>query len=517
MTDAAGILSNAFGNIAQSSAIGPQLELVARMKHAETANALAGMQMQEHRERQGILSSYRTAAQAGDPNATSLLAGLPDVQAQAQKNQMVQEQYRNERVGRAAQELRDAYPTAPDGSVPPQRVQAYQTTIAQLHKEGVIPSLMLPQLASQIPDDKFLHGVINRAMPLQAAETPKYQEIGQDKYGAKNFGFVDANRQTINGRPINSPDAAHTGVGNYGTRLEGLTGKEFLDALDPGDRSQVQAIIEGRKPPPSPNARTPFTQRLAEWVAQADPGFDNTAWRARNQLRAEFSSTKNGTAGGNIQALETAINHGDKLRTAHEALNNSGIPLGTIAREWVGNPLARNLSEGMSNFDAREGGFNAVRKGYFDEVAKVFAGTSGGVFDRAEWEHKLNSASSPAKRDEVISTLTEMMKGRLTALANSANRNNLQYGKEFGPYDLVNPTTSAKMKRILKEDGDLAPPGSKSDHGPLPQTQTAPPPNAAKLMDQVRAGAKEVTLPSGRVLSAQEYTDAYNQKYGAPK
>lgn len=485
----------------------------AQLQHSQLQSQLTQQQLTEGAARQGALSQFRQ-----NPNDISVLAGQPELYSQVQKNQAATEQYRNEQIARSAQELLHTTPERDEnGAIHPLRIDGYRKSVADLAQKGVIPTLAAPAALSQEPTDATLKGHINRGMPLAAAEVPKYQEVGQGKYGEKQFGFVDSNRQTINGQPVNAPGAQPPQTGSSGARLEGLTGKELLDALDPGDRSQVQAIIEGRKAPPSPNARNAYTQRIAEWVAAVDPGFDNTAWRARNQLRAEFASTKNGSAGGNIQALETAINHGEKLIKAHDALNNVGVPLGSVAREYIGNPIARNMSEGLSNFDAREGGFNAVRKGYFDEVAKVFAGSSGGVFDRAEWEHKLNSASSPAKRDEVMQTLTDMMKGRLTALANSANRNNLQYGKEFSPYDLVNPATAAKMKRILKDDGDLAPPGSKSDNGPLPQKQVAPPTGAQQLMDQVKSGAKSVTLPSGKVLSAQEYVDAFNQKYGAPK
>lgn len=461
--------------------LGGVLRNVAQIQHAQTANQLAQFQLQEGTERQSALSSYRGALQAGDPGALTKLAGLPDVYAQAQKNQTAQEQYRNEKAARAAMEVRDAFP---EGT--PERRQAYVQKLADLHQEGVVPSLAFQNLASQDPTDKFLHGIINRAMPVQAAEVPKFQKVGEltDKYGQKteNYGFVDSNRGTV--KPYPAPgEGAPSASGNYGNRLEGLTGKALLEALDPGDRAQVEAIIDGRKPPPSPNARTPFTQRLAEWVAQADPGFDNTIWRTRNQTRSEFGSTKPSSAGGNLNALGTALAHGDDVLKAAKGLNNSDLPLANIARTYIGNPIARNMG-GMSDFATREDKFNGAKKAYMDEVAKVFAGAQSTLADRESWEAKLTAAKSLPQLEGVVQQMTKLMKGRVEQLTGQYNS---VMGTTKTPYDFMNPEAAGKMKRILGEDADLAAPGSKADHGPLPQGR-APgqqiPPAAVRFLMQ---------------------------------
>jgi hypothetical protein len=135
-------------------------------------------------------------------------------------------------------------------------------------------------------------------------------QAGTDKYGNHLPGFVNPRTQEIHLMGAGQPgQGTQTGAQPGGGDITGLTGQALLDALDPGDRAQVQAIIEGRQAPPSPNARNQRTQRIMEWVAQAEPGFDMTQWRARNTARSEFAANRPGTAGGNITALETAMGH----------------------------------------------------------------------------------------------------------------------------------------------------------------------------------------------------------------
>lgn len=323
-----------------------------------------------------------------------------------------------------------------------QLARQQSSTVQALIAKGIDPGAA--EAAARNPD------IMRQLAPVifGAKQNAEWKPIGNDKYGQQQYGWVNPNTQEVRdskGNLIGSPNAPGAPA-QSGPDVSGLQGKELLDALDPGDRNQVQAILDGRQAPPSPNARNARTQRINEWVAQAEPGFDMTTWKARNTLRTEMASTKPGTAGGSIIALDTAMSHMDRLQKSADALDNWTFPGSTLLRSGVTNPIARNL-EGTSSFNEREAAYNTDRKAVLDEAAKVFAGTST-VFDRKSWEEKLNATQTIGQQNAVIKELVGLMKGRVEAIAQASNRT---LGGNKTPYDFIAPTTASKMQKILGE------------------------------------------------------------------
>lgn len=489
----------------------PQFELpdpfaplarIAQLQHAQTQGALGQLSLQQAQEQRGALNAFRDASQAGDPAALTRLAGFPELQAQAQKVQMTQDQFRNEKAARAAMEVRDSHP---EGS--PERRQAYLAKISELQRDGIVPPLAMQNLSTQDPTDKFLHGIISRAMPIQAQEVPKFMKVGEavDKYGQKQeqYGFVDANRQKV--APYPAPgQGLPAGVSAEGApRLDELTGMALLDALDPGDRSQVKAILDGRQAPPSANARNPRTQRLMEWVAQVDPTFDMTTWKTRNETRAAYAK---GPEGRNVAALNTLPRHLEELYQAADDLKNWNISGGTVARHatnWVASAISPDAESRLKRFE------NA-RQAVAEELGKAFHGAAA-VSATEGWKGQFDATSSDKALKASILEAIKLATGRTEEL--EANYTRAMNGAPEKPF--ISPS-ARKAFDTLKAKVAASGAG-KADHGSLPQTQVAPPETATTLLGQIKSGAKQVTLPSGKVLSAQEYVDAYNQKYGAPK
>lgn len=446
------------------------LQAAAAIQRAQTQNSLADLQLRQSNQQYGALQAFNQNKDIGE------LAMFPDIQQKVVGAQSAMRGDAAEQMARAAQRVQIA---GPEGSQ--EREAAKQAELAGLAKVGHIAPLAYQSMVSKPATDDVLKGIITQGMPLAAAEAPKFGEVGEDvdKYANKRkvFGFIDPIRQTVSVRPL-APSSGGNAFG--GPPTTELTGQALLDTLDPGDREQVKAILDGRQQPPSANARNPRTQKIMEWVAQADPSFDMTTWKARNQLRSEFASSKSG-AGGNIQALETAMYHMDRLDKATKALNNSDIPLGSVAREFIGNPIARNMS-GLSDYDARAGTFELAKKAVLDEATKVFVGSSGGVFDRESWESKLQAADSPTKQKAVLKELVGLMKGRVESLATTWNRT--MGGAERNAYDLISPETGAKVKKMLGE-------ATKENAGQVPKTT---PEQQGAILDEARkaiAGGKK--------------------------
>lgn len=280
-------------------------------------------------------------------------------------------------------------------------------------------------------------------------QNAEFKQIGVDQYGSPQYGWINANTQTITpaSATVAGPNGERQAPAPAGPDMN-LNGAEFLATLPEADRALVQGMIEGRVAPTG-NARNPRTQRLMAWAAQVEPGFDFTKWTARNTMSRSTGGSAPNTMGGNITALNTAMAHAESLLKAGENLgNNINVPGATLAREYIGNPIARN-AQGLSDFDAREGAFNTTRKALMDEVAKVFAGSQSALADRRAWEEKLTSASSPAQLNGVVRQLAELLKGRIQA---QADQYNSVMGSQRDPYSFMSPKAAASMRRLLGEE-----------------------------------------------------------------
>jgi hypothetical protein len=378
----------------------------------------------------------------------------------------------------------------------PRAVETENLTVRALMRRGLDEATA--RAAARVP------ALIPTLLGPRASDWTFTAQAGVDKYGNHIPGFVNARTQEIRLLGANQPGQQPGG----GTARDttGLTGQALLDALDPGDRAQVQAILEGRQAPPSPNARNQRTQRIMEWVAQADPTFDMTNYQARNATNREFAANRPGTAGGAITALETAMGHLERLSRNADALGNNSYPGGQLFRQYVENPIARNAT-GLSDFSARENNFNIVRKAALDEAARVFAGTGTGVFDRKAWEEKLTASQDPVTLQQGIRELVALMKSRIDSLAGSYNRT---MGTDRDAYSFMKPATAALMQRFLGEGGEEAPgagattPPTREQPSPTTGSPSAVPPRPS-------------SVPSGSMYSPsrQQWRDSDGRLYDA--
>lgn len=379
----------------------------ATVQQRYTQAALAQFNMQRANEQHGALRAFEEAKLRGDPNAANSLLRYPDLQKSVLENESTAQAAQRERIARAAQRVLH--------ETDPARKQAtYIQEIDAGHARGDIPTVMYQNLRQRPVDDEMLKGIIAQAMPLQGTEAPKYQKVGEevDKYGQKRdlYGFVDQLRQTVN-PPRNQPSSVG---GHVGAPLTDLTGQTLLDSLDPGDRSQVEAILEGRQAPPSPNARNARTQKIMEWVAQADPTFDMTKWKTRNETQAAYSK---GPEGRNITALNTLPRHLQELYTAADDLKNVNVPLGTLMRH-VTNPIAGYFSPDV---EARLNRFRNAKQAVAEELGKAFHGAAA-VSATEGWKGQFSDVSSDKSLKASILEAIKLATGRNEELEASYTR-----------------------------------------------------------------------------------------------
>jgi hypothetical protein len=473
----------------------PQFDLAtpllaaSQIQNAQTNNTLAQLRLRQANRQQGALDAYRTSGNLQD------LRGEPDIYAKY--SEMADADQQRKYLGNA----RDAQALL--AMKPEQRVQEWPTYLERARREGRIPEEQYQSLLREGPNELRLHGAIQMAMPLKDTEASKFQEIGEtrDKYGQpqKHFGFVNGANQRVTPFEVAPADAGRAAI------PQGVTGQAYLDALDLSTAAQVKAMIEGRMAPPSSFALAkPYWQQMLDHASSVQPGFDLTNWKARNETLTDFSK---GKAAGNVKALNTVMGHLDSLDKSIDKLGNWNVPFGPAFREYIGNPIAGQVSP---EFQANRADFETKKSAVASELMKVFRETGGSLTEVKDWESKLHASDSVPALKQTVRSAMELIGSRMNAVNDQWNR--VMGGNR--PVDaILSPAAKSIYQRLSGEGhGEAAP--QKHDAGPLPRTQQ-PPEAAVGLMNQIRNGAQQVTLPSGKTLSAQEYVTFFNQKYGS--
>jgi len=293
----------------------------------------------------------------------------------------------------------------------------------------------------------------------------KFQEIGVDTMGAKQYGFVDAVHGTV--RPYDQPGSSQAN----GTALHG---DEYLKTLDPTLADEIKGYAEGRIPYSPTMARNPRGMALTRHIMQYDPSFDAVQYAARNKAYSDFYG---GKGAENLKALETGIQHLDGLDKAIDAIgNNNTLPS-------VTNPVM-NAVRGQFSGDYQKhlADFETHRSGVAGELGKIFKGTGAPSLAEVEdWTSKFGSNSSSVYQKQATRSALEMMMARMNAQIDAYNRGT------NGHLTMADVIKDPKVMEIYKRLSG----GESADNAPV---KVGTPEEAAKLPP----GTKFMT-PDGEV------------------
>jgi hypothetical protein len=242
------------------------------------------------------------------------------------------------------------------------------------------------------------------AQAAAAGQKPTFTVVAKDQFGNDVHGFVDpVSKKTfdINGKPI---DANKIGTG--GTMGDpNLSGEDYLKTLPPGRAAQVRAMVEGRMPPPTQAAlRSPQTQALLQAAAQYEPGFDFTAWTARNAGYKDFYG--GGKSSEMVRSANQTISHVGELVSSMMGLNPTNFPLINSAKNYY------NTATGSGQVTEFLPNAHAVA----EELSKVFKGANLSDAEIHAWEKSLNPNMSPEQQKAAVGKLLSLLNGSLTAL-----------------------------------------------------------------------------------------------------
>ena len=142
---------------------GPEFDLARahsaaeQVRGARTANSLASLQLRDATDLSNAERAYRTAAQSGDPNALSNLAGYPEQQAQIfealQSMEPDQQQGAIDRAKTFGEAARYVM-SFPEGS--PERVEAWNKSIGELLADEVIDQAQADSAIASGPNNMLL-------------------------------------------------------------------------------------------------------------------------------------------------------------------------------------------------------------------------------------------------------------------------------------------------------------------------------------------------------------------------
>ena len=224
---------------------------------------------------------------------------------------------------------------------------------------------------------------------------------------------------------------------------QNLHGDEFLAALPPAVRNEVNAIVTGNTPPPNQNSKR--GQQLMQLVTQADPSFDASAYGVKFAGEKSFL-VKQGPA---VKSFNVLVSHFDTLDKAATALNNGDVK----AFNSIGNTIAAQTGSTAPT------DFAGVKKIVGDEIIKAIQGGAGALGDRKAIQDELSAANSPAQLASLINRFKVLAGGQLGGLAK-------QYESATGKTNFQDRFLTPEARKVFKT-GSAAVGGGVDTSNPL--------------------------------------------------
>jgi len=283
-----------------------------------------------------------------------------------------------------------------------------------------------------------------------AMEKPKFQQIGEDQFGGKTFGYppnpYQGGASNQGGSQLGAPQAQPQGGGYLATGVtqvnHDLKGDDYLKQFSPEVQSAVQNYVEG-KSMPTGNPRKGFTQTI-KMIAQkygADTGqeVNDDAYTARRAMRTQLSSASPGSMGGQTLSSGTALGHLNTVADKGIALQNWDTGMFPDVAHFIN--WARE--HGSTEQAAKANAFNDAIQRYSAEITKLYSGSQGGMAERDASIQRLLSTKTPKELGAAIQSERELLHSRLLNIEG-------QVRDRLGPkYLESNPIIQPKINDML--------------------------------------------------------------------
>ncbi len=239
---------------------------------------------------------------------------------------------------------------------------------------------------------------------LQAPVKPTPMKI-QNRDGSEAIVFVDANNKKVydaQGKEIETGGAGMGGPVNP----KGLSGPDYLASLPEGRRLLISGMLEGRIAPAQLGRYgTKAVQSLLEDAAIAEPGFDTTAFAARQKGLNDFHG--GGKSSEIVRRLNQSALHFGELTDKMGELPGMQVPL---ANKAVNTFNTQVLGKGAQN------NFEVNGHALADELAGLFKGAGISDTEIRAWESRLSPNMSEEQQRGMAKTLKGLYTDAMHAL-----------------------------------------------------------------------------------------------------
>lgn len=213
-------------------------------------------------------------------------------------------------------------------------------------------------------------------------------------------------------------------------------------------QDEVDALAEDiyglRKAPLSGQARGgvgPRVELALKRIGQEQgKPYDARDYSASKRLLDGYASTAANSAGGQMNATNTAVQHVEQLRKLAVALQNNDIPAANAVRNYVQTALGK----------PEPGNVKTAAMIVGDELVKAVIGAGGAVSDREKILERLSNTQSPDQMAGALDTLTGLLGGSV----NSRRRQYLSVTKrsedEFE--QMLSPEALDALSQYLKKE-----------------------------------------------------------------
>jgi hypothetical protein len=242
-------------------------------------------------------------------------------------------------------------------------------------------------------------------VPIPAAPRPAAQPM---KF-SPGQGYMDPVtgkvRIPIPKKEEGAGDDLYSGVAPVQNLAPGQRDESVLKGHPQGIVDLVKGLVDYAIPLPGgfalANPKSPWNKALG-LARHYDPTFDASQYQTRMALKKDFMS---GKAAGFIRSLNTTAQHLDELYKTAGDLGNSTFQTYNKISNWLsrqaGSPKVTN--------------FNNARAAVVGELSTLFKGTATeGEIKR--WEQEINDSESPEQLKGALSTIAELIQGRINAL-----------------------------------------------------------------------------------------------------
>ncbi len=349
-------------------------------------------------------------------------------------------------------------------------------------EQNVVAGMQDGRTAAQRADDERQAAGLAKEQAAQA-ETVRHNQALEAAQKLQYGREAAVNAETARHNKVmegqNNPLAtiAPTAGANLPDVAPGQKNDAFLKTLPPPIADKVKAVVEGRLQLPVRIAKgDTYWQGVIDAAVKYDPSFDAVNYNARSKTRADFTS---GKSAQQVNALNTAIGHMDRLLQVTDALGNlhegSLGPLTTTANE-VKNWFSQNFgSKAVPSF-------NVVRKAVADELTRVWRQAGGSEQDIQENLRNMSSSNTPEQLYGAVGEFGHLLESKLDNL-----KEQYRQGMGTDPVNMVTP----EARRVLDKVEGKAGGGSSGVSVKAPNGQTYTFPTAADAAAfKARAGIK---------------------------